>query len=497
MSPPVNYASAALTQKKHVLPGQTDCVFTIRGNVALLTGMYPLKVVRDATSYYAEGFQFTDAYRRRKWDGKKHFFDQLHSTMPSGLVPLVVEKLKEYDAEGKVRVLDETLANCPAIGNKGFDLEGIEFGVGKFDYQLAAANAMVQGRRGVLKIATNGGKTEVAIAVTRHLALRTLFLVEKLGLLYQTQKRFAKRLGVPLESIGFVGDSKCSLGPWVTVATPTSLANRLEQPEIAAWLPGVQVLFADECHHVAADTFYDVVSRIPAYFRFGLSGTPLDRQDGADLRLLAQTGPVLYSVPNKLLVERGISVPPEVEMMKVETPMLPAKGMIWREVEKLGVIENVSLNNRVADKAVEHAKLGKQVLILVEKIKQGTNIQTYITGLAPRLSVLYLTGKEKGEDREKLLGEFMSGKYRVIIATPILDEGVDVPNIDVLILAAGGKAKIKLLQRVGRGLRLGVDKTRLLVIDFANFCHPWLIKHSLARLQTYKAEECFTIRTAA
>ena len=71
-----------------------------------------------------------------------------------------------------------------------------------------------------------------------------------------------------------------------------------------------------------------------------------------------------------------------------------------------------------------------------------------------------------------------------------------MPCIDVLILAGGGKAKIRLLQRVGRGLRTGAGKERLLVIDFANFTHKWLLKHSLARLRTYIAEECFMISEA-
>jgi superfamily II DNA or RNA helicase len=824
-----------LEQQRHIHLGKTDCTVTIRGHRAYLHGNFPLVPVRDATSYFVEGFQFSNAYRSRKWDGRKHFFDLPTNSLPAGLAHNVVAELREYDPSGAVHLVDETLAELPPIGNHGFDLIGIEFGKGAYDYQLAAAHALVKGRRGVLKIATNGGKclglgtpvlrydgrvvpvevikegdllmgpnseprrvmsttrgygqlyliepnkgrpwvcndvhvltlvnsatdqvidvplseylrtnktfkhvhkqfsvgvdfpdtgtalpvdpyflgvwlgdgrkdlsqgvqiskpdleirqlcedtaaryglrcvedryktcptyrivtdrgsknplldelrqllptptiprvyltasrenrkkllaglldsdgylhnggydfvqksyaiaegtaflarslghrvlvslkevpgygtyyrlsmtgdfsdlpmqiprkkapprrrqtaptrtgfkttcvgegeyagftldgdgrfllgdftvthnSEISIAVTKHLALPTLFLVDGISLLTQTRQRYAKRLGIPEDDIGLIGDSKFSLGKWITIATPDSLYPRLHLPEVQAALVQWQVLWADECHHVAADTFYDVLNTIPAYFRFGLSGTPLDRADGADMKLLACTGPVLYDVPNKLLVERGISVPPYVEMIKIQQPVIPAKGVTFQSVESQAITENPHLNEAVAAKAIEHAIAGKQVLILTEKKKQAKTVLGLINGAdtctndwgaqlkktqGHKLVTEFLSGADDGDAREEVLARYKARAVHIIIATTIFDEGIDVPNIDVLILAAGGKGRIRLLQRVGRGLRTGQGKDRLLVVDFANFCHPWLLKHSLTRLQTYKNEDCFMI----
>ena len=89
--------------------------------------------------------------------------------------------------------------------------------------------------------------------------------------------------------------------------------------------------------------------------------------------------------------------------------------------------------------------------------------------------------------------KFEDGHLRCLIATSILNEGIDVKGIDVLILAGGGKAKISLLQRAGRGLRTGENKDKLLIIDFANFTHKYLLKHSMLRLKIYRSEECFMI----
>jgi superfamily II DNA or RNA helicase len=77
----------------------------------------------------------------------------------------------------------------------------------------------------------------------------------------------------------------------------------------------------------------------------------------------------------------------------------------------------------------------------------------------------------------------------VYIATPIFDEGVDVPGIDVLILAGGGKSNIKLLQRLGRGMRTDPDKVQLLVLDFIDDTNRYLFKHSEERLNVYERED--------
>ena len=105
----------------------------------------------------------------------------------------------------------------------------------------------------------------------------------------------------------------------------------------------------------------------------------------------------------------------------------------------------------------------------------------------------FICGEESTEVREKALVDFREGKIKVLIATSILDEGVDIPNIDVLVLAGGGKSSIATLQRVGRGLRKGGTVDRLYIVDTIDFQQHHLLKHSMQRLEDYKAEECFEI----
>jgi len=75
-----------------------------------------------------------------------------------------------------------------------------------------------------------------------------------------------------------------------------------------------------------------------------------------------------------------------------------------------------------------------------------------------------------------------------LITSPILDEGVDVSRIHHLILASGRKSKIKLLQRIGRGLRKEEGKLDVELFDFYDDEIPMLKRHTLRRIEIYEAE---------
>ena len=80
----------------------------------------------------------------------------------------------------------------------------------------------------------------------------------------------------------------------------------------------------------------------------------------------------------------------------------------------------------------------------------------------------------------------------VLIATTILDEGVDVPNINAMIYARGGKSIRKLLQGVGRGLRKKADGSNLRIYDFIDNTAYVLIKQSQQRLEILQKEKFVT-----
>jgi superfamily II DNA or RNA helicase len=106
--------------------------------------------------------------------------------------------------------------------------------------------------------------------------------------------------------------------------------------------------------------------------------------------------------------------------------------------------------------------------------------------------VQLLTGEVNCDLRTKLIKQMKNGDLNIIIGTSLADEGLDIPILDTLILAGGGKSSVKALQRVGRILRLHQDKNNPIVIDF-NDNAKFLLSHSRKRWSIYKTEEEFKI----
>lgn len=476
-----------------------SCTITIRGSKAVMSGDFPVSFVRTTTSHPVKGAHFSGAYKSGRWDGRKHLFNLKTSSMPAGLVPCVVDALRKKDPKMRVMVDDRREDNAPSTALQGIGVLGKlkdKFGKGPFDYQMLSAEEALKAKRGILKLATNSGKSVIAGALTHHLGVPTLFVVPGQDLLYQTINSFSDFLGIPKEDIGIIGDSQFRVGDWLTVSTDKSLSLKLADGSLDEYKDKWQLLFVDECHTAGAEMLYEALDQLNAYYRFGLSGTPLDRSDGGSLRLIAQTGEIIYEVRNKLLVDRGISVQPVVQLIRVAEPLIPAKRdkvkLKYAEVEDLGVINNDNLNNRIIDAAIKFIDEGKQCVLLINKLLHGDNL---LAKLQERgyCAGAFTHGKLKADERKEALDKFVDGEYKYLIASKILDQGIDIDCIDVMFFCGGGKATIPTLQRSGRGLRTGRGRTEVIIVDMINLCHKFLTDHSNQRLQTYKDEECFLI----
>ncbi len=460
----------------------------IYGSHSLLKGLYPIQEIRRATSYPVQGFQFSKAFRKGMWDGRKHLFKKT-GAFPTGLIN-TVKSVLEYN-NIPYEVIDYREEPVPT--KSGFDLNGISFDY-PFDYQLEACKTIVHRKQGIVKAATNAGKTEIAAAVTQYLGLTTLFVVSTRELMYQAQKRFMHRLGITEKEVGVVGDGEWNPGTFVTVAMLPTLESRLKHDYCQNLLKNTKVLFIDECHHSGSESWFSVVTLCPAYYRIGLSGTPLDRSDGADLRLIAAVGEVIVTIDNKFLVDRGISARANIVWDKITSPILK-KNTAYPTAYKQGVSENPELLEKIIEWTKILHKKGLGVLILCEEINHGKLIDEALWTAVDDQFIphQFIHGSEDTETRQQALDSFGDRSLPVLISSSILDEGIDVPSIDALILAGSRKSKIRTMQRLGRGLR----GDKLIVIEFANFCHKYLLQHSHQRMQDYKSEECFPIYNSA
>jgi len=470
-------------------------------------GGIPLADIDQVTSYFVPGYKFSPKYKAKKWDGKRRLFDRRKGTFPAGLwstVRRVLEERKipfevvEEGAEGT----DEA-SPMPPFHGEPTPLR---------PYQEKVVDDAIAARRGIIQIATGGGKTLIAAHLIRRIARPTFFFVHTLDLLYQTQEVLHRELG---QEVGILGDGQARPGP-VTVATIQTAARafeagprrasgsakasdeevaRAERPtrldestrqHVREAIEQAGLVIFDECHHVPADTFYKIAMRTrSAAWRYGLSATPW-RDDACDLLLEAALGEKISAINCSDLIEGGYLVAPRLRMTRCRIPRGIFRARRYPEIYQQAIVENQERNRMIAARATQWAAEGRSVLVLVAQVAHGRLLHN----LLPEANFAY--GALDSEVRWRCLKELEQKLRPVLIATTLADEGLDVPTLDAVILAGGGKSQSRAYQRIGRALRPAPGKTEALVMDFVDNV-PYLRDHSEARLALYRQEPAFHI----
>jgi len=465
-----------------------------------------LKHLDDSLAEQQKGSEWSPRHRRfgGKWDGKKHHFHRSPTfagvgTFARGLLSRVkrLSKLKGY----KVRVVDKRKGVFPPIDTSKLKpdmLIGVRMD-GEYSYQLDAVKAALTGEAGVLFMATNAGKTEIATALIKVLHERSvLFVVPKAILLKQTRERIAERLGTIPENIGVIGGGRFEPKD-ITIAiinsiTPArkakSARGKKRNAILRKYLKTVECVFLDEGHHAKANTWYRLMSACSnAQYRYLMSGTPFNGDN--DLMVEAAAGPVLCEIRNDDLIKLGVSAKPRVRLITIDEPDLEGKDALddesWDSVMKAGIVENELRNRIIAREAVRYAKQGKNVLVLMRILQQGSTIRQFIA--AKKVPVEFAHGKMPGSERDQIVEWFQESNGVVLVGSNIFDEGFSVNGINALIVADGGKSLRAVLQKVGRSIRRKKKGANVVdVVDFADCTHHWLAKHALERFDIYTGE---------
>lgn len=157
------------------------------------------------------------------------------------------------------------------------------------------------------------------------------------------------------------------------------------------------------------------------------------------------------------------------------------RRVLWQFTQE-AVQQNAARNAAAVLTAKQHAAAGQSVLILVASIEHGIELGGQIEGS------LVVSSKMPGgvKARRAAIGAFKKGDCKVLIATSLADEGLDVPIASVLVLVAGGRSSAKIIQRAGRVMRPFPGKTTGLVYDFADRGAKFAHAQAKARRKVYQ-----------
>lgn len=410
-------------------------------------------LIDSLTRYHEAGYQFKPAFKAHKWDGWNHLYSDKTHKFPAGLTKRVEKALK---AKGYRVETNDTRAK-PSLDylNETIELFGVELRDSQYD---AIEQAINEGQ-GIIKAATGFGKTEVMAGLLYAMALPSVIFINAKTLAHQTRKRLEERLGV---EVGFIGDGIYQPA-FITVCMFQSAANLLKDPlskdEFKQFLRGIDLVLIDETHHGIAKTYMNVLKMTPAYFRIGVSATPFIDPPGSELALIGQTGELIYDFDLADAVEAGIAVKPHCFFLNYAPQVAINDGTEWADFYTQAIVMNEGRNEaiRSAYKAAVAAKL--PALIIVDRIEHGNE-------LSKVLDIPFVSGKDSADLRLSTFDKVNSGKLPGFIST-VAGEGVDIANLSCIILASGGKASHRVIQRIGRGIRKGAHDY-CVVVDFAD-----------------------------
>ena len=432
------------------------------------------RIIYDTLSIKVEGARFSPAYKQGRWDGYERLYSLSGRYFPSGLISTVEKELIRKGIPFKVK----EARKAPKAQIKSLAVVAPYL---REDQKEAAQTAIAQ-TGGIIQAATGSGKTLLAVAITRALDLPTLFLVNQADLMHQAANQYLARGGT---TVGKIGEGLWEPHPEFTVATIQTLHRRLSSEKVQNFLAGIQVLFVDECHGVAAKSSYKVaMSTKNTYYRFGLSGTPLDRTDGRNLRVVAALGPVIYKLSSGEAISQNLLSKAEINFIEPSYIGydLSLTGSYFR-VYKHG-IEFCEERNKLITHICNVAN--KPALVFCNTVRHACAVRDGLQEVGLRTELVW--GAWGGEARLEALQKLGKGILEVVVSSPVFDSGIDLPELQSVIIAAGGKSPIKLLQRIGRGMRKTSTKSTFEVWDIFDSAHRYLANHTWDRIRVLKRE---------
>lgn len=376
------------------------------------------------------------------------------------------------------------------------------------DYQIPAVKAMTETYQGILIAPPGAGKTEMALEVLARIGQPVLWITHKQDLMVQVRDRAVSRLCLNPRDIGIIGRGKETIGEWLTIGLVQTLCRR----SLTAWEHHWGAVIVDECHHVPAKIFKEVVHQLPARYRFGLTGTP-ERADGLQPVMELYLGPIVYRIDQSVVQQSGGTITPrqktiatgirsevwdryEKEVAEWERvceelalqgkgDRTPPKPMLpWNElVDEL--LANPARNERIVN-ILTHWAPGHSNLVLTSRVSHALELQQRLAQAAPSLRTAVIHHQMSLSDREAAVSQMREGKLDVMFAVDIPKEGLDIPRLDRLYFTAGGKDPIMIKQSVGRIQRPHPEKDDALVVDFVDFDIPIMRIHFFQRCKLYR-----------
>ncbi len=339
------------------------------------------------------------------------------------------------------------------------------------DYQEDAADRFRQGLldtgRAQVILATGLGKTVVIAEVVADLLRdelvdhgRVLVLAHTRELVDQLHRAFWYQLPKWVPTHQLSGGERPAYGDGITFATVQSAQSRAE------CLPSFGLVLVDEAHHIGASMFRDTIDKLQPRMLGGVTATPW-RGDRFDLDEIL--GPPLVRIGIAEGLQRGF-------LTEVDYRLL-ADNVDWGFVQEASRYNySISQLNRrliLPTRDEQASRIIKEVF--EEKGRRGGIVFSPTIAHAQAFSAMLrrygfrseaISSDTSSRERDLLMSRFRGGQLDFVATVDLFNEGVDVPDVDLIVFMRATHSRRIFVQQLGRGLRISPNKDQVVVLDF-------------------------------
>jgi len=452
-------------------------------------------IARELSDYFTfevPGARFIPSVKARKWDGKIRLFNSGTHHIYAGLIEYVEDFAKQnnYSCERLTDFTDEVIENVSDV------VDSFELTKEPRDYQLAAFAHAVRKRRALLLSPTASGKSLIIYMLCRYYNVKTLLVVPTTSLVYQMHSDF-KEYGFDSENnchMIFSGQEK-DVDKQIFISTWQSIYKLPKK-----WFDQFECVIGDEAHLFKANSLTTIMKNLGnCKYRFGFTGT-LDGSQTHKLVLEGLFGTVKkVTTTSELIEQKHLSefrIKAIVLGYEDETRQLIKKATYQDEMDFL--VNYPPRNKFICNLAIS---LKGNTLVLYQYVdKHGKTIYDEIKNKAVDRQVYFVSGTISGSDRDDIRRAVELETDSIIVASyGTFSTGVNIKNLHNIIFASPSKSRVRNLQSIGRGLRLGDRKERACLYDIADDL-SWkqsknhTLNHFVERIKIYN-EEKFEYKT--
>jgi len=457
-------------------------------------------------SFRVDNAHFHPKVKMGIWDGYIRLYNLRTSTLYCGLLPAFYSFAKQYNYKIKNEIPNDKieLSRCDVVDYLQENLKPQFRGetLKPYDYQIDAIHKIITNKRLTLLSPTSSGKSLIIYSILRM--FHDFFDKKKKSLLIVPNVMLVEQMFTDFEEYSknmewdtnsnvhkiYSGQDKNTDKP-IVISTWQSLYKLPKK-----YFDQFDSVIVDECHSVknakCLSTILEKMTNCP--YKIGTTGT-IDGIKINKLTLEGLFGPIYSTITTKQLMDDN-----KVAKLKIKSIQLLYNDDVRKNIKKCSYQQEIDYicankkRNRFITNLAKSTK-GNTLVLFTLIDKHGKLLIDDMKSQITDKPIYFIHGKTNVEDREKIRQIVEKEENSIIVASyGTMSTGVSIKNIHNIVFASPYKSRIKILQSIGRGLRLSKTKSSVILFDiFDDFkwknYQNYTLKHAISRLKLYVEEE--------